>query len=630
MSGRFSKGEVSKWITRVLFVGFIVIIVAIALLADPDEQYKTGFDHYKTDIDIEVASDGKITLTEKYWFEWKNVSSGEMYLSKPASMRDSINVISVSIDGQPMTKASSYSDGRYQTDLYRGGPLGRWYYEGINSSTGDYEINAFYPRWSSGEYLIEFKYEVVGAVSKYTDCADLYYKVYSGFSEDLKNLTVKVTMPDGAEQEKTRIFGHGDPNGWCEFVGDTAEAVFKSTNLQAYTMFEIRMVNEQTTLFDMPTKTDKTFDSILAEEKKYYDDTQRAIFLGKVQIVILVLLSLMIFIFIIGKMLIERNKPTFSQPYMRDIPSLKPNVAASLYFYGGLRGRGLDNKVTATILNLTLQKIIAIEREGKKDLAFVSLDGNAKMTAFERSIHDMIFECSPSPDKKRVTLSQVKKAMSKPSEAAQKRSQRVLETDEKEFEKYGFVKEVPKSKTKKLRIVLCSTVLLLSAVNIALGIFTEMFEYAISTLIIGSFVSILAAFTKGGMRLTVEGENERAKMAALRKFYTDMTLMKERRAIELPVWEQHLVYATALGVSGKVVRELDVRLKQLNAADPHFDTLIYLGTFSQIGNISNSLSSISSVSLSSISSNSGGGGGSGGGFSGGGGGGFGGGGGGHR
>ncbi|MCL1904829.1 MAG: hypothetical protein FWG19_01735, partial [Methanomassiliicoccaceae archaeon] len=131
-----------------IFVGFIIMFAGVTVYAvsvgfDIDNGGK--FDHYRTDVEIVVHNNGKITQTETYWFDWKNVSSGEMYLSKPRSMKDAISNVSVYIDGNPMTPASSYSLGRSLTDN-NPGTIGWWCYSGINPQTGDYEINAFYPR----------------------------------------------------------------------------------------------------------------------------------------------------------------------------------------------------------------------------------------------------------------------------------------------------------------------------------------------------------------------------------------------------------------------------------------------------------------------------------------------------
>ena len=59
--------------------------------------------------------------------------------------------------------------------------------------------------------------------------------------------------------------------------------------------------------------------------------------------------------------------------------------------------------------------------------------------------------------------------------------------------------------------------------------------------------------------LTQFGEDEYAKWKALYNFLNSETLMKDRTIIELPLWEKYLVYATAFGISNKVIKALEIR-----------------------------------------------------------------------
>ena len=43
--------------------------------------------------------------------------------------------------------------------------------------------------------------------------------------------------------------------------------------------------------------------------------------------------------------------------------------------------------------------------------------------------------------------------------------------------------------------------------------------------------------------------------------------MNERTVIELPLWEQYLVYATAFGISEKVIKALEFRCPEINTFD---------------------------------------------------------------
>ena len=58
--------------------------------------------------------------------------------------------------------------------------------------------------------------------------------------------------------------------------------------------------------------------------------------------------------------------------------------------------------------------------------------------------------------------------------------------------------------------------------------------------------------------LTQLGEDEYAKWRGLYNFLNSETLMNERTHIELPLWEQYLIYATAFGISEKVTKVLEI------------------------------------------------------------------------
>ncbi|MBQ8659539.1 MAG: DUF2207 domain-containing protein [Bacilli bacterium] len=77
------------------------------------------------------------------------------------------------------------------------------------------------------------------------------------------------------------------------------------------------------------------------------------------------------------------------------------------------------------------------------------------------------------------------------------------------------------------------------------------------TLIICSIY--LKHISKKYIQLTQFGEDEYTKWRGLYNFLNSETLMKERTVIDLVLWEKYLVYATAFGISHKVVKALEIR-----------------------------------------------------------------------
>ncbi len=64
--------------------------------------------------------------------------------------------------------------------------------------------------------------------------------------------------------------------------------------------------------------------------------------------------------------------------------------------------------------------------------------------------------------------------------------------------------------------------------------------------------------------LTQFGENEYAKWRGLYNFLNSETLMSERTYVELPLWERYLVYATAFGLSEKVINAISIRCPEVD------------------------------------------------------------------
>jgi len=62
--------------------------------------------------------------------------------------------------------------------------------------------------------------------------------------------------------------------------------------------------------------------------------------------------------------------------------------------------------------------------------------------------------------------------------------------------------------------------------------------------------------------LTQFGEDEYSKWRGLYNFLNSETLMSERTVVELAIWEQYLVYATAFGISEKVIKALQIRCSE--------------------------------------------------------------------
>ena len=90
----------------------------------------------------------------------------------------------------------------------------------------------------------------------------------------------------------------------------------------------------------------------------------------------------------------------------------------------------------------------------------------------------------------------------------------------------------------------------------------------------GFFIVSIACFVMGYylksqahryVLLTEFGEQEYTKWRGLYNFLDSETLIHERTIIELPLWEKYLVYATAFGISEKVIAAIKIRCPEVIA-----------------------------------------------------------------
>jgi len=187
------------------------------------------------------------------------------------------------------------------------------------------------------------------------------------------------------------------------------------------------------------------------------------------------------------------------------------------------------------------------------------------------------------------------------------------------FQKSNY--KEPRLKVKKNAITLC-------VYGALIVIFANLISYqtrlgfAYGAFFIIGLAMIAAAvyrfrLSKNYTLLTQFGEDEYAKWRGLYNFLNSKTLMSERTVLDLTIWERYLVYATAFGLSDKVIKAIELRCSQSSmSSSPVFRNNYFRSRGFYSG--SRGFSSAARSASSSFRRGSGGGGGRGGGGGGGG------------
>lgn len=409
---------------------------------------------------------------------------------------------------------------------------------------------------------------------------------------------------------------------------DEDDLKFKSYN--QYLEFSLLAFNEDKHIFTEYAPNNFYSNDVYLEEAliaiEEYDQlpneyrTYKIIFLS-----ISIIISILFLIFTItrDKRIRKKHnlyKPTQSMQYFRDIPSdLDPHFASTLAFLKSNHKNDVGDSYSALMLNLIrkgyieLQKIdnnkgwnfnnITINILYNPNSTYQNNSNNINETTYNilnnqqintsinqpvelRNINGKILEKLTSNEEayfnliirhslgNNITMADFQKKVSKDFDNTDTFVTTVensivnIGISQGYFQKsnYNELKNSTKSLSNKyiifglLIMIIGNFIISKTRFDLAFG---SLFILGIVLIICGLY---LKRFINKYVLLTPLGEDEYAKWKALYDFLNSSTLMKERTVIELPLWEKYLVYATAFGISDKVVKALEIRCPDVSSS----------------------------------------------------------------
>ena len=496
---------------------------------------------------------------------------------------------------------------------------GKWYHsEGpYSESSRRYECVFFYVDGLYRENVtFEIQYEMNNAAMRYGDCSELYL---SFFSEDsvnyLNSFKGQILIPDNDMPSKGNYEAHTFGTNSNDFAYTESDSINPGYHTFLIGLDEselnFRPYNEyiEFTLISYGKDNHKFTDyaSIndyynypaldeLRQEQEEYELTPINARENKI-VVLLVFIAFSILALILVLYLKYRvnkkynfYKPTMQVDYFREIPSnLDPIFASTLVFCKHkLHSKKHDaDGYSSVMLSLVRKGYIALEKiDDFKDwtsnnvkiivkykptsLAEVSnpnvinSDKLETLTPSEEQYFNLIIRHSRGYDMK---LSDFQSNVFSDYENTYsfvqniKRSVLRIGVSDGYFQKYDF--EEPKKKPNSLSkayiiiglifLIIVNLISYQTRLDLAFGGFTI---FGITLILSGILLRVI--FRKDVL-LSQFGEDEYAKWRGLYNFLNSETLMNERTVIDLPLWEQYLVYATAFGISDKVIKALKIR-----------------------------------------------------------------------
>ncbi|MGL6202535.1 MAG: DUF2207 family protein [Lachnospiraceae bacterium] len=593
---------------------------------------------YTAEVVDEPDSDGKVIITERLTFDIHAASQEnlfwELWRDLPEEYIDGVkvdykvnSVKQIMEDGAEVTYQESpklyWDDYDY---INTAGGLGpeKWYYsEGpYSEDLRQYECVLFYVDGLYREEVVfEIEYEMYNAALRYNDASELYLTPYSEDTINfLKSFKGQILFPNdkmpGKGNYDANTYGTNSNTfpfteseninpGYYTFSFELDESQLKFKSYNQYIEFALVSYGEDKHIFtEYASENDYYNDDVLSElreEQEKYESLPQ-----KYRIIKLVILLLSLaFVFFTIVRILNTNKrmkkkynfytSSMTIDYFRDIPSnLDPNFASALVFCKHKPTDNIQDGYAAVMLSLVRKGYIELDKirpERGWDFNNVNIIVKYKpsteqitvnlepLTLTEVQYFNLIVRHAFGAE---ITMASFQKKVSSDFEhtnAFVKNIKNAIITigiSQGYFQKADY--KQPRKHLRNWSLALgIMGALLITVGNLILSQTRLDLAY-------GSFFIIGIGFIAGALQLnkiskkyillTQYGEDEYVKWRGLYNFLNSETLMKERTVIELVLWEQYLIYATAFGISEKVIKALNIRCPEADMSpvlrNPYF------------------------------------------------------------
>lgn len=549
--------------------------------------------------DVILNSDGSMNVTENWNIRVEETNTlfktFDLNSSKYGDIVD-VKVSEIAKDGKVIPFENT---GIYQYHVKKNG------YYGLKTKVNEFEI-----AWGVSIENIEtrtyqIKYKVEDAIKNYDDCSEFYWQ-FIGRTNGIPADKVKgtISLPkEISDKENLKVWAHGPLNGTINII-DNKTIYFELDKLQAEKIVEVRIVVlEDIFILNNNIVTTNKLNSILEEEQVWADEANRKRDVNNAILIGFALIGLLIIAFFIYKIIHYAKvlsktkiiKPEMEIKYFRDFPdeTATPVEAAFIYYFHkkGSFKTNVSKIVSATILNLALNKALSFEKD-EKDNVYIRLNesfNDENLKKDEKSIYDLLVNVDKYMKEKTKDGDYKDKISMKDIEKYAKNNDRIFLSKIEGLEKIAKYSQIEKQNydetiekkakswsTKGTTYYLFAVTLLIAF--LALIIFKPIILIVIMPLLI--ICGILCGKISKKLRmLTQKGENEKEKWIGLKRYMEDFSLLDEREVPELALWEQYLVFATAFGIADKVLSQLKVKYPEIideNYMVSHGYTYMYM------------------------------------------------------
>ncbi|WP_312650831.1 DUF2207 domain-containing protein [Proteiniclasticum sp.] len=614
-----------KMLKTVLTMILLIFIIPIFNVEASDGYYEVD----EFNITVDILENGDAVIMEEITYDFDGNFNG---ILRDIDYDRTSGIKNITVGVLENGSITSFSES---------GGSGAYVYE--RDDTGSLAKLKIYEKSRNESKTFYIGYTLVNVAEKYNDIGTFNRKIIDdGWDIPLNNITITITIPEGATKEDLKVYAHGPLTGESEIVdnrtfrftvpsvgGDFVEtlAIFPpelipdSTNVFAQDELPSILENEQQLADEANERRDEAIRELEEErQREERERTSRPIFGAGIA-------AALGTIFFMFRKFTKELEPEFMGDYYRELPE---DYSPAVMSYLLSKGRTTDDDIMATILDLARKKVIRLtpirtesgrifkKEEDTFELTWLNKEKLDTLLPHEKFLATWFLD--EIGDGRSLVIDDLETIMKKQKAALQ-------------FKKdYDYFKVKVKDTAEKQGFFTANTLqgakifVLLAALFILAGIFGIFF--------FGSFIAIGLAVLGGVLlmgllslnfirKYTRRGVEHKAMWEAFRKFLKDFSNLKEAEIPSLVIWEHYLVYATSLGVAEEVIDQLP---KVFNEAELSNPDLTYMGGYRSFNNfyimnhafggtMSRVSSAVSSAQIANSSKSSGGG--FGGGFSGG-------------
>lgn len=561
-----------KKIIIAAIIGFIVFLMGLGIYEKSSGVLSSdGRSSALRELKYEVSilQDGSALVNEYRTYQFIKGDFSRGFLDIEAS----VDQVSVYEEGNAYSKIEAFDENR---------PEGTYAVQNEGSNT---RIEWYYRVNQKETKTFQVTYWVLNTVTLYNDCADYFQKYLSSANAyKIKKFSVLVNLPEGANEDNTRIWAHGPVGGNIAFKNEN-QVEMTMENVPAYAYIEARFLLPDQGFSDVSNIMNENAYNRLEEMEntasEKNEDERR--FKSIMNLGVLGFSMLMICLPVVSvikyRARMKRLKPEMQPTYYRELPSdvFPAELDYLMNYYCGKENISLQ--ISATLLDLICKGMIQAQNrektgvfKGKTEILLIRTN-DAKTTAVhEKALVKFLFD-TVGEGGNSVTLTQVGKFCSNKKTSDQayrfytdfKQKTNKMVQGREYFETKKNV--LPKSFNRYMVINIILMILPMIMMN-KVDALSNVPIYYIS---ISAFVAFMMTIVSGGKvkrLLTQKGEDQFALWKAFRSFLNDFTTFNEKELPELFMWEKYLVYATVLGAARQLLKQLYSKYPELINANP--------------------------------------------------------------